>query len=172
MSDPHSPLRLNVGFIVAQTAGYSRDFSVDIPQARLSPELILTDLTGNVRVSRTPQGLLLQAHIKGNTSLDCVRCLETFNQLLLANFTELFAFSRRNMTDSGLLVPEDGQIDLGPLLREYLFLELPISPLCHPGCKGLCPVCGENLNTTTCNHQDDPVDPRLEPLKKLLNNSS
>lgn len=168
MSDPHSPLRLNVGFIVAQSAGYSRDFTIEIPQVRLPPDLVLTDLAGDVRVSRTPQGLLLQTNLQGNTNLDCVRCLEPFSATLHANFTELYAFSRRNVTESGLLFPDDGHIDLLPLLREYMLLELPISPLCRPECEGLCPICGENLNLTTCNHEEEPADPRLEVLKKLL----
>jgi uncharacterized protein len=165
-------LRLNVGFIVAQSAGYSRDFTIEIPQVTLPPDLVIDDLAGEVRVSRTPQGLLIQAIIKGNTVLDCVRCLEPFPHRLVANFTELFAFKRRNITDSGLLVPEDGQIDLEPLIREYMILDLPISPLCHADCQGLCPTCGENLNFVTCNHDEEPADPRLEVLKKLLENKS
>jgi uncharacterized protein len=168
VSDPHSPLRLNVGFIVAQSAGYSRDFAVEIPQVRLPPDLVVTNLAGDVRVSRTPQGLLLQANMQADTKLECVRCLELFSTILHANFTELYAFSQRNTTESGLLVPEDGQIDLEPLLREYMFLELPINPLCQPECKGLCPVCGENLNLVACNHEEEPADPRLGILKKLL----
>jgi uncharacterized protein len=168
VSDPHSPLRLNVGFIVAQFAGYSRDFTIEIPQVTLPPDLVLKNLAGEVRVTRTPQGLLLQADMQAETSLDCVRCLDPFTTSLHANFTELYAFSKRNVTDSGLLVPDDGNIDLEPLLREYMFLELPINPLCKPDCKGLCPVCGENRNLVDCNHDQDPVDPRLDVLKKLL----
>lgn len=171
MSDPHSPLRLNVGFIVAQSAGYSRDFTVELPQVRLPPDLVLTNLIGEVRVSRTPQGLLLQANIHADIGLECVRCLETFSAILNANFTELYAFTRRNITESGLLVPDDGQIDLEPLLREYMLLELPINPLCRPDCKGLCPVCGENRNIVNCDHEYEPIDPRLDGLKKLLDDN-
>jgi uncharacterized protein len=82
-------------------------------------------------------------------------------------FTELFAFDRRNKTDSGLLVPEDGQIDLEPLLREYALLEFPISPICKPECKGLCPVCGENLNKADCGHRPETYSP-FSVLKDLL----
>jgi uncharacterized protein len=168
VSDPHSPLRLNVGFIVAQTAGYSRDFPIEIPRVHLPPDLDLSNLEGTVRVTRTPQGLLLQLGIQAQVDLECVRCLTPFPYILHTNFTELYAFSRRFITESGLLVPEDGHIDLTPVLREYLFLELPISPLCRPDCKGLCPICGENLNETTCHHGDDTIDPRLAVLKTLL----
>jgi len=168
VSDPHSPLRLNVGFVVAQSAGFSRDFPIEIPQINLSPELDLHDLAGDIKVTHTPQGILLQAALQAATELECVRCLTGFRQMLKMSFTELYAFSQRYVTESGLLMPETGVIDLHPILREYAVLEIPISPLCKPDCKGLCPICGNNLNESTCNHEDDSGDPRLASLKSLL----
>jgi uncharacterized protein len=168
VSDPHSPLRLNVGFVVAQSAGFSRDIKFDLPRINVPPDLHLNSLTGVVRVTRTPQGILLQGDFQALIDLECVRCLTDFQQMLKIDFTELYAFSQRYVTDSGLLMPETGIIDLTPVLREYLLLEIPISPLCRPDCKGLCPICGNNLNESTCNHEDDTVDPRLASLKSLL----
>lgn len=168
MSDPHSPLRLNVGFVVAQSAGFSRDFPFDIPQINLSPDLRVNNLTGLVRITRTPQGILLQADFHATTELECVRCLTDFQQSLNFTFTELYAFSQRYITDSGLLMPETGIIDLTPILREYILLEIPISPLCRLDCKGLCPICGNNLNESTCHHEAEPGDPRFASLKSLL----
>lgn len=168
MSDPHSPLRLNVGFVVAQSAGFSRDFPFEIPHINLPPDLHLNNLVGTVRVTRTPQGILLQADFHTRTELECVRCLTSFQQALDINFTELYAFSQRYVTDSGLLMPETGIIDLNPVLREYAVLEIPMRPLCKPDCKGLCPICGNNLNESTCNHEGDSGDPRLASLKSFL----
>jgi uncharacterized protein len=166
--DPHSLLHLNVGFVVAQSAGFSRDIPFDLAQINISPDLHLSNLTGVVRVTRTPQGILLQVDFKASISLECVRCLTSFEQSLNTNFTELYAFSQRYVTDSGLIMPETGIIDLTPVLREYFLLEIPISPLCRPDCKGLCPICGNNLNESTCNHEEDSGDPRLASLKLLL----
>ena len=45
--------------------------------------------------------------------------------------------------------------DLGPVVREYLLLEMPISPQCKADCKGLCDVCGANLNLGTCEHHPE-----------------
>ncbi len=134
---------------------------------RLGDDLNVRDFTGIARFSRTPQGFLLQGEFSADTELECVRCLETFSQPLKWSVTDLYAFDRRNMTESGLLVPEDGQIDLEPLLREYALLEFPISPVCKPDCKGLCPVCGENLNKTDCGHRPEPDSP-FAVLKDLL----
>jgi len=168
VSDALSPLRLNVGFIVAQTAGYSRDFSLDFPQIHLSPDLTLANLTGTCRVTRTPQGLLLQVGLRAQVEAECVRCLVDFSQLLSTDFTELYAFSKRHVTDSGLLLPDDYHIDLSPLVREYLLIAMPISPLCRSDCKGLCPVCGENRNLVDCQHDTAPGDERLSTLRDLL----
>jgi uncharacterized protein len=168
VSDPHSPLRLNVGFVVAQSAGFSRDFPFDIPQISVLPDLRLNSLNGLVRATRTPQGILLQADFHTQIDLECVRCLTDFQQTLAFNFTELYAFSQRYVTDSGLLMPETGIIDLSPVIREYVLLEIPISPLCRPDCKGLCPICGNNLNESTCFHEEESGDPRLASLKSLL----
>lgn len=168
MPDPLSPLRLNVGFIVAQSAGFNREFPLEAPRIILPPDLTLTDLTGLALITRTNQGILLQVTLRAALELECVRCLNPVTQLLHTHFTELYAFVRRFMTEAGLIMPETGIIDLTPVLREYMLLEIPFNPLCRPDCKGLCPVCGANQNETTCHHEDEPVDPRLAALKDLL----
>lgn len=168
MSDPHSPLRLNVGFIVAQSAGFCRDFPFDLPLINIPPDLQISNVHGSIRATRTPQGILLQVDFTAQTNLECVRCLTDFQQSLQVSFTELYAFSQRYITDSGLLMPETGIIDLAPVLREYVLLEIPISPLCSQACKGLCQICGNNLNESTCYHEDETGDPRLASLKSLL----
>jgi uncharacterized protein len=64
--------------------------------------------------------------------------------------------------------PYEGEaIDLEPLLRERLILAVPFAPLCKADCKGLCPVCGADLNQADCGHDRRPVDPRLAALKDL-----
>jgi uncharacterized protein len=83
----------------------------------------------------------------------------------------MYTFPSHAVEDTELILPDDFQIDLRPLLREYLTLEIPISPMCKPDCKGLCPICGENRNQTTCNHEVEPDDPRLAVLKTLLDDN-
>ena len=168
MANPRRPLRLNIGFLINQPIGSSRDFNFDYPKMRLGDDLTLREFTGTARLSRTPQGLLLQADFGGCTDLECVRCLSTFEQALTWSLTELYAFDKRSVTDSGLILPEDGHIDLEPLMREYALLEIPINPLCKPDCKGLCPVCGENLNLVNCGHQSSGSESPFAALKPLL----
>lgn len=63
--------------------------------------------------------------------------------------------------------PFDGErVDLEPLLREQFVLAVPFAPLCAETCKGLCPQCGVDRNTTSCSCAP-PLDPRLAALKGL-----
>jgi uncharacterized protein len=168
MSKANDFLKLNVGFIIHETVGFSRDFPFEIDEVRLPPDLDLKQLNGTVRVTRTAQGLLVQGKLSANIQAECGRCLTDFAQLLQVDFTELYAFTANSVTDSGLYVPESGKIDLAPLVREEMFVAIPINPVCESDCKGLCPICGENLNEMACHHEDDEIDPRLSALKSLL----
>jgi len=172
MNQSRQSLRLNVGFLINQSVGSSRDFYFDLASLFLEPDLNLNNLTGQARISRTPQGLLVQVKMQATMLADCVRCLTSSEQLLNTDFTELFAFSIRTITESELILPEDSFIELGPLLREYMVLEMPINPLCHPGCQGICPVCGEAHSDQAHQHEEEIVDPRMAVLKTLLENQS
>lgn len=63
---------------------------------------------------------------------------------------------------------EDGFLDMDEQLREQLEMEFPMRFLCREDCKGLCPKCGKNLNEGECNCDHTEIDPRMEPLRKLL----
>jgi uncharacterized protein len=165
------PLRLNAGFIVGLPVGESRDFELDISHILLESDLILDNLLGSVRITRTAQGLLLHATMQATTPSQCVRCLSDFTLPLEIDFTELYAFTRNGVTESGLLLPYDAQIDLSPLVREYMLLAIPIQPLCSPDCKGLCPICGANQNEGICDHPEEEIDPRFSVLKTWLKNT-
>ena len=150
---PRFPLRINVGFLVHQPIGTSRDFDFDYPAVQFSPDFSLTDFSGMAHISRTPQGLLVEANFSGKLLQECVRCLTEYQQPLSTSYAELFTFRYRRNVETELYIPEDGQLDLTLLSRDYLLLEQPIKPICKPDCKGLCPYCGANLNETVCEHQ-------------------
>jgi uncharacterized protein len=65
--------------------------------------------------------------------------------------------------------PFDGKtIDLDPVVREQVLLALPVSVVCKEDCKGLCPVCGQDLNVQDCGHgKVKEVDVRLAKLKDI-----
>ncbi|HEY3310393.1 MAG TPA: DUF177 domain-containing protein [Anaerolineales bacterium] len=166
MANPRKPFRLNVGFLINAPIGYNRDFDFYFPKYQ-HDDLKMTEVEGLVNFGRTPQGLIALGKFSGTTTLECVRCLTEYAQPLLWDFTELYAFKEENMTESGLLVPDDAQIDLADLVREFAILEIPIKPLCREDCKGLCTQCGQNLNEKDCGHRPEIASP-FSVLKDLL----
>jgi uncharacterized protein len=70
--------------------------------------------------------------------------------------------------DSADEEPFDGrEIDLGGIVREQILLALPMDGLCSETCKGLCPVCGQDLNVKECGCQRTVADPRWAALKNI-----
>lgn len=62
---------------------------------------------------------------------------------------------------------DEDEVDLAPLFREQLVLAVPFAPLCREDCKGLCSVCGIDLNTGSCTCDRRVIDPRLASLRDL-----
>lgn len=168
MANPRKPLRLNVGFIIHEEIGYSHRFPLEYDKAVLGEDLTLENFSGMIVIDRAQQGLVVQGEFSGDTTLQCVRCLKEFRQTLHGEWTELYAFTQKSVSESGLLMPEDGHIDFAPVLREYALLEVPIKALCKPDCKGLCIECGQDLNVKDCGHNQGEDDSPFSVLKDLL----
>jgi uncharacterized protein len=168
MVNPRRPFRINVGFIIHEEVGTNHEFPFEFEKIQIGDDLELRSFTGLAEIGRTPQGLLIQGKFSGETVLECVRCLKEFSKPLVWNLTELYAFNEKSVSDSGLIIPEDAQIDLESLIREYALLEIPINPLHDPNCKGLCIVCGQDLNVADCSHRPHEDESPFSVLKKLL----
>ncbi len=166
-------LRVNVGFLLKQGAGYNRDITFDQPGAVRAEDILISGLVGVLRLSRTPQGVLAQGTLHASMPLECVRCLTPFQHPYAIEISELFipeeaAYTREADTLPPNTINEGGFIDLTPIVREESILAVPIQALCSPGCRGLCSQCGQNLNEGDCACEHDHIDPRLASLRALL----
>jgi len=95
----------------------------------------------------------LQGAFEAEIDSQCSRCLDYFRAILATEFEELYVFENRAQDEfDEEIIPEDGYIDLGKPIRDYLLLDLPINLVCKPDCKGICVECGVNLNRETCEH--------------------
>lgn len=120
---------------------------------------------------RSGQELFFQGHIEGPVVGHCARCTEDYAFLLQKDFS-LVLVPRQQVPGDTELSEDDldlsfyqgDAVDLSPLIREQIILALPTRPLCQEACKGLCPQCGANLNTQTCECSARSGDPRLAVL--------
>ncbi len=108
--------------------------------------------------------------------IPCSRCLEPMLLPVNAEFDLRYQPHSTNTGEGEREIEEDDlttafyendEIDLDHLIREQFYLALPMKPLCTPDCKGLCSICGTNLNRGTCNCTHEAEDPRFAVLKTL-----
>jgi uncharacterized protein len=66
----------------------------------------------------------------------------------------------------------DGELEVGTWGHDQVALALPEPILCRPGCAGLCPVCGKNLNDEPHEHEEATTDPRWAALEALRSDAS
>jgi uncharacterized protein len=168
----YNPLRINVGFLLHESVGVSRKFEFDELTVQVGEDLDVYDLQGEVTFTRTAQGLYAHGTLNASTPLECVRCLTDFRQGLSVEIDELFEYPPNKETDPMLAILDTGFLDLTSLFREFMVLEIPIQPICHEGCPGLCPICGKAISVEgTCEHPELDIDPRLAILQSLLSDS-
>ena len=127
-------------------------------------------------IFKDKQAFRLAGRLQTTLELKCSRCLEPFTVPVDQEFDLRYQPHTANAGEGEREIEEDDlttafyekdQIDLGHLMHEQFVLALPMKPLCDTACKGLCPVCGTNLNTATCDCKPAWEDPRLAVLKKL-----
>jgi uncharacterized protein len=170
-------MKINVAQLLKSAVGTSREYELDEAMPAIDDIKAVSNLTGKVRLTRVPQGILADADLRVTVELNCSRCLEELTYPLRLKFSEEYVPSVDIVTGSELPAPEDEStfvidanhvLDLTEAVREYVLLAVPMKPLCKEACKGLCPTCGQNLNKGKCNCPQQPTDSRLAILAKLL----
>lgn len=81
---------------------------------------------------------------------DCDRCLSAFERAYSYSFQHNVVRSLNGDDDDEYVVSEGDTLDLNPLVISDLLLQLPAKILCKDDCKGLCSICGAELNVSEC----------------------
>ena len=132
------------------------------------------DLAFDIRKDK--QQFQLTGRVQTMLELPCSRCLEPFMRSVDAQFDLRYQSQAFNTSADEREIQEDDlstafyendQIDLGQLMREQFLLSLPMKPLCTDACRGLCPVCGTNLNRGNCDCRRTWDDPRFAALREI-----
>ena len=105
-----------------------------------------------------------RGHVHTRWAGECRRCLGPAEGDLDLEVSELF---ERTPESEDIYPLQADRLDLEPLVRDAIYLELPQAPLCRADCQGLCPECGADRNTVDCGHAVDVIDPRWAALREL-----
>ena len=133
-------------------------------------------LRTKARVWKAGQSVVIQATVETVLQLHCVRCLKEFPYPLSSALNLTLLPSKKAPHEEEVELKEEemestffegGEIRLSEIACEQIFLDLPYQPLCDEACKGLCPVCGKDLNLSNCDCTPDELESGFSVLKKL-----
>ena len=137
---------------------------------------IRTDL----RALRIGDMVEIDGEIDTYVRLPCSRCLQPFKTPLKSNFALTYMQQSAEIMedtqpqevelsaeDIGIIQFQGEKINLKDAIQEQVIMEFPLRALCKPGCKGLCPKCGADLNVDPCNCDRGSSSDRFAVLKNL-----
>jgi uncharacterized protein len=165
MSDPNA-LRVSVTDLRRPGATRDVDVTATLPDLRTDAVEVPRSEPVHVRLhlERVSDGVVVRGEIDAPWQGVCSRCLKAVGGTSSVHVDELF---EPDPVEGETYKLDHEWLDLEPLVRDALLLELPPTPLCEPDCRGLCPNCGTDRNTSTCDCAPDDTDPRWAALRAL-----
>jgi uncharacterized protein len=128
-------------------------------------------------VAREFDHIRAEGSVATKVRLTCSRCLEEYDADIDSPFTIFYMPAAAGicqdeeveLTEEDLVSAtyEGEEIDLSREIAEQVITEIPVKPLCSEDCKGLCPVCGTDLNVTACGCRDETFSIKFGVLKNL-----
>ncbi len=173
--DIRADLAYPLAALLGEPAGSRRDYAFEGIPLDLGEDLQLaTPVSGWVRFSRTNRGIFIRGGVDTALALECSRCLKPITLPISLAISEE-ALPAIDIATGKPLDPDvepeivrlndHHELDIEPIIREAIQLAEPIAPLCRPDCPGLCSICGESLESGPHDHDEAPLDPRLEALR-------
>jgi uncharacterized protein len=160
---------INVAQLMKDDIGAARKLRLSLDWFALDQDLMAKDVTADARLTRITHGILASGHVSGTAMVECVRCLELYEQPFSADFDQEYRPTidvrsgvplEQPAADEEMgTIDASHELDLAEPLRQVAILDLPIKPVCGEDCPGL----GD-----TESGDDDDVDGRLDVLGQLL----
>jgi len=157
---------------------------LSVAMARVAPE---SPIDIDITLESVVEGIWMSGTADVDVTAECSRCLDPIEWAETVELEQLFVYPATDA--SGAIVrgaadddatgatgdaeepePEvhDDTIDIEGPLRDAVVLSLPLAPLCSPDCAGICPQCGERLESLDTPHDHPDTDPRWAALEALL----
>ncbi len=178
--DPRSPLVLDIRELGRRAGSMVEvSFTAPAPAGIGIMSIGVPERSGiecDVRLESVIEGVLVSGTARVQLTGECSRCLDPISDELEVDLQELYLYPEtdaRGRVVAGNDDEDDEQrhvvgdhLDLEPVLRDAVVLDLPLAPVCRDECPGLCPECGVRLADEP-EHRHDVIDPRWAALGGL-----
>ncbi len=156
----------------------SRDYQVEIEMDRYSHmgveyDFIRKNPVSIVLTSVGSKKVMLDAVIDLSLAVPCDRCLEAVEVPFRIEVKQRFDFNDETGDDGededdvSYIIGYD--LDVDAMVNEEIMIGFPMKVLCNEDCKGICKVCGANLNKGECGCDRTELDPRMSVIRDLFN---
>jgi uncharacterized protein len=157
LSSDQISLKINENFVI--------DDEIFLSKTHLHKDIIF-----NGDIFKVDESVLLNGTIKYTFRAECARCLTPFDNVVETKFEANLVqqLDENDESDEIQLKISEGCVDLEEIIKQMIYLSMPMKSVCKKDCKGICPNCGVNLNLEECKCEDNLADPRFDKLKDLL----
>jgi uncharacterized protein len=170
--------RLTVELSAIPHEGISRRFtSTGVALGIVDSELtVVQPVEIACRLYKVNHEVVVRGTLRSTVRLTCSRCAEEFEQPLSVPLEAVYLPMDEISSERATELEEGGAdvysyaaqvIDIAEMIRDKLFLSIPLQPRCMAGCKGLCPSCGANRNARSCQCAEEKLGSPFELLKSL-----
>lgn len=133
---------------------------------------ILDPIKYNGKVFKVANDLELHLDIQYIYEDECNRCLKPTTKKYSTVLSEKLMTNNGKYNDEDeledIIFYENDELNLEEYIWSQVVSSLPMKNLCSDDCMGLCPTCGTDLNTQSCDCMGNTIDLRLEKLKELF----
>ncbi|MGM0444880.1 MAG: YceD family protein [Bacillota bacterium] len=143
---------------VGSSLNYLKELKVDHLDFRGKEIPIKDSIKIDLDVLKTDNSFVLTGELKVSLILQCSRCLKEYAHPIEVEISDELLIED---------IEDLKNVNVFPILVSGIILEIPIKPLHDESCKGLCSICGQNLNEGECDCEEEIVDPRLAKLKEF-----
>jgi uncharacterized protein len=147
---------VNVSQLLKEPVGSSKTIEVDEQIGQGHSHVI--NIAGSVTLTRINKGIVARGNMASLVKGTCSRCLEPINQTIKFDLEEEFlpkidihSGLPADVEDDTFTIDSRHNIDLQEALYQNALSSMPMKTLCRSSCKGICSVCGANLNVKPCN---------------------
>ncbi len=167
-------MQFNVSLLLKEPTGSTREYGIEDD---IAIDGATHRVMGRVRLDRTPRGVLVRADVHGAMDDVCSRCVKPIAYPIDIDIAEEYiptldaasgaAIETVEGEEDAYRIDARHMLDLAEAVAQYWTLEVPMAPVCEDDCRGLCPICGEEIAAVGHACSGEEIDTRWSALAKL-----
>ena len=162
-------MRVDISQIIGNKGAFEKfSLSEEIVDVNSYPDVVrfLDPVKAEGKITNTEGIFEVEGTVTTRVEMLCGRCLSPVE--IGVNFILNVKFKSTGNLDDEMQKFSGNEIDLDEVIASGIRLSLPMKVVCREDCKGLCPICGKNLNEGSCGCDTTTIDPRFQELRSLF----